>query len=145
MMTQESTALDPEANKAIVRRLFEEAWNKSNIDAAEPHLAPEARFHFHGRSRTTDLQDLRRLVSAWRQAFPDLRFEIHAIVAEDDLVAVRLVFSGTQAGAWKEIAPTGRAIEVTQMMFFRLRGGRVVEMWEDFDEYGMRQQLGALD
>lgn len=27
------------------------------------------------------------------------------------------------------------------MWFFRLRDGRIVDVWEEFDEYGMRQQL----
>ena len=36
---------------------------------------------------------------------------------------------------------TGRTVSVTEMMFFRLDGGRVVEAWEDYDEYGLRRQL----
>ena len=31
------------------------------------------------------------------------------------------------------------------MVFFRMWNGRVVEAWADYDEYGMRRQLGALD
>ena len=39
------------------------------------------------------------------------------------------------------IDPTGRTVDVTLMAFFRMANGRVVEMWEDYDEQGMRQQL----
>lgn len=144
-MSAKTATSTSEANKAIVQRIFAEAWNEANVDEIATHIASDLKFNFRGSTRNTDAQALKRLIDKWHRAFSDLRFRVHEIVAERDVVAVRLTFTGTHIGEWKEIRPTGRSIEVTQMMFFRVQDGRVVEAWEDYDEYGMRWQLGALD
>ena len=81
-------------------------------------------------------------VAGWHRVFPDFRFEIDEMVAEGDLVAVRLTLSGTQQDQWQDIPATGKQIIVTAMIFLRFENGKIVEIWEDFDEYGMRRQLG---
>ncbi|HSM57100.1 MAG TPA: ester cyclase [Candidatus Sulfomarinibacteraceae bacterium] len=142
-MTSDSGASHRQANKAVVRRLFEQAWNEGNVDAVTQELAPEIHFHFRGHSRQTNAEDLRMLVTGWRRSFPDLHFQLHEIIAEGDLVAARLTMTGTHSAPWKGIEPTGRKIKVSNMWFFRLRDGRIVDVWEEFDEHGLRQQLGA--
>jgi len=87
---------------------------------------------------------LRDQVTSWREAFPDFQFVVEDVVAEADRVAARVSFTGTHTGAeWFGLAATGMPISVTEMMFFRLEAGVVVEAWEDYDEQVMRQQLGA--
>lgn len=63
------------------------------------------------------------------------------MVAEEDLVAVRLILSGTHQGQWKDIPATEKHLSVTAMMFLRFEKSKLVEIWEDFDELGLRQQL----
>lgn len=58
------------------------------------------------------------------------------------IVAVRLILTGTHQGTWKDIPATGKHVRVTAMMFLRFEDGKLVEIWEDFDELGLRQQLG---
>ena len=98
-------------------------------------------FHFRGRASPVGPDGVKAQIAAWRRAFPDLRFTIHAIVAEPGRVAVRLSFTGTHQTRFMGVDSTGRTVSVTEMMFFRLDGGRVVEAWEDYDEYGLRRQL----
>ena len=131
-----------ERQKEIARRIFEEAWNKGNFDGLEELIDPGAQFHIHGHTAPMSAQDTERVISAWHRAFPDFHFAIEAMVAEEDLVAVRLTMCGTHEDVWKEMPPTGNAIEITAMMFLRFDNGRLVEIWEDFDELGMLRQLG---
>jgi predicted ester cyclase len=57
----------------------------------------------------------------------------------------RVGFSGSHTGEdWFGLPATGNEMNGTEMMFFRFENGRVVEAWEDYDEYVMRRQLGAL-
>lgn len=132
-----------ERYKQITRHIFEEAWNKANFAGLAEFIDPDARFHIRDHTIPMSARDTRTLISAWRRAFPDFRFTIKAMIAEDDLVSVRLVLSGTHERAWKEIPATGKPIRVTAMMFLRFARGKVVEIWEDFDEWGMRRQLGV--
>ncbi len=84
-------------------------------------------------------------VETLREAFPDLRFAVEELVAEGDLVAARFSWRGTHKGeAFLGIPPSGKAILVRGMEFYRLRDGRIVEHWDNVDELGMLTQLGDL-
>jgi steroid delta-isomerase-like uncharacterized protein len=128
-------------NEAVVRALFTEAWSEGSFANLDKMLAPDLQFHFRGRGRPTSVTQFQDMVGMWRTAFPDLRFSIEDVVSNGDRVAARFTFTGTHRGALFGIEPTGRTVNVTMMGFFRLADGRVTEMWEDYDEAGMRQQL----
>jgi len=132
-----------EFHKRIARQIFEQAWNKGEFEGLDELIDSDAQFHIRNHTAPMGPQDTRQVISAWHRAFPDFRFTIRAMVAEDDLVAVRLILSGTQMGTWKDIPATGKHIRVTAMMFLRFENGMLVEIWEDFDEFGMLQQLGV--
>ena len=59
------------------------------------------------------------------EEFPDVRVELESMVAEGDVVAVRLTFSGTYA-------PTGERA-TWPMVFARFSEGKAVESWEVTD------------
>jgi predicted ester cyclase len=133
-------------NRELIRRIFEDVWNGTG--RAEDVLAevPEhATFHYRTASIETGRDSLRDLVAEWRAAFPDLVFEIHDLVGEGDVVAIRLTYRGTHLGPWRGLEPTGRSIEVGEMMFFRFDGHVLVEMWELDDHATMTQQLTSAD
>ncbi len=133
-----------ESNKSVVRYLFESVWNEARLDDVNSIWDSNVVFHFRGRSNEVSPEALQAMVQKWRQAFPDFRFYVEDVIAEGDRVAARVRFTGTHTGGeWFNLPPTGKTFEVTEMMFFRLQGGKVVEAWEDYDEYGMRMQLGA--
>jgi predicted ester cyclase len=60
------------------------------------------------------------------EQFADARAEIESLVAEGDMVAVRVTFSGKHAG-------TGERIFWPEMVFTRFADGRAVESWEITD------------
>jgi predicted ester cyclase len=73
----------------------------------------------------------------------DSVFTVHAMVAEGDLVSVRLTSAATQTGPFMGLPPSGRRYEIEELHLFRLREGQVVEHWHQFDQLGMMRQLGA--
>ena len=137
-MTEDSL----EAHRKIVRTIFERAWTCADFDGIGDFIAEDAVFHIRNIDLPTNAQDLEQIVSRWHTAFHDFRFTIEDLVAEKDLVAVRLIMAGTHQSQWQDIPAAGKQISVTAMMFFRFENEKVVEIWEDFDEYGMRKQLG---
>jgi steroid delta-isomerase-like uncharacterized protein len=74
----------------------------------------------------------------------DLHEELLDIVASGDTVATRWVLSGPQRQDFMGIAANGQAIEIEGMNFYRVREGRVTDVWTQFDAVGMLQQLGAM-
>ncbi len=134
-----------EANKQVVRHLFETVWNDTNFVGVEEIWTPDVLLHFRGSTITLGPESFQAMVESHHAAFPDFRFVVEDIIAEGDRVAARVRFSGSHTGEeWFGLPATTKEINVTEMMFFRFQNGRVVEAWEDYDEYVMRRQLGAL-
>ena len=133
-----------EENKALVRRFYEEVWDKGNLEVADEIFAADYVRHD---PRATDAaagpEGQKRVAGDFRRAFPDLRFEVELIVAEGDLVAARWHASGTHNGRWATVEPTGRAIDYSGVNFFRIDGGKVVEIWNHRDDLGLMEQIGA--
>jgi steroid delta-isomerase-like uncharacterized protein len=134
---------DVAAHHAAVRTMFDGPWSTGSFTALDGLLAPEFRFHFRGRSNPMNATQFRDMVTSWRTAFPDLRFQVEDVVGSGERVAARFTFTGTHSAPMWGIQPTGRKVSVTMMAFFRFANGRIVEMWEDYDEHGLRQQLTA--
>ena len=76
--------------------------------------------------------------------FPDLEEELQDIIASGETVATRWVLTGSQQQEFMGIPATGQKIRVEGMNFYRLREGRVTDIWTQFDGIGMMQQLGAM-
>jgi predicted ester cyclase len=87
-----------------------------------------------------------------RDAFAELRWEIHEVVADGDLVVLHATMSGRHVRTFvgygpdarpaQAFPPTGRRFAVTQTHWFRMRDGLVVEHWANRDDLGMATQLG---
>ena len=74
--------------------------------------------------------------------FPDLQETIIFAIEEDDLVAARINFSGTQLGQLIKFAPTGKKLSADFNCFFRVTEGRIKESWVEYDNLNGLIQLG---
>lgn len=63
--------------------------------------------------------------------FSDYRWKLLAVVVEDDTIAARLVGRGTHDGRFGHLAPTGRRVEVQELVVYRWADGQVVACWGD--------------
>lgn len=124
-----------------MRWLFDAVWSQGQTDQLAQRVG-EVTFHHSGAARRTDGRSLGVVVEQYRQAFPDLRFEVEDLVEQADRVAARLRLRGTHRGAWRELEATGRSIDIDVMMFFRFEDDRLVEIWEVDDRLRREEQLG---
>jgi predicted ester cyclase len=103
-----------ETNKELLRRSFEEIFNRQNLAACDELMAPD--FIEHGVApfaqsepgRVNGPQAMRGTVQWMLAQFPDLHFTIEAIIAEGDLVAARVLGEGTNLGPIGPVPPTGK-------------------------------------
>jgi predicted ester cyclase len=134
---------DLAANKALTRRLWEEAWGGHRVDVCDEIFTADIRLHVMGRT-VESLDDMRANIERWVASFPDLSAVVDLQAAEGDLVADRCTFSGTHGGApFREIEPSGAAVSFTQTTFCRIDGDRIAEIWEDVDFAGFMRQLSG--
>lgn len=135
---------EAQANKALVRRFFEEVWSTGDISRRDEFLAADYRGHMAGADAPIDRDGWTAWFQGFLAAFPDARFIVEDLLGEGDRVAARLTMRGTHQGALNGIPPTGRAVVVTGMSIERIVGGRIVEGWNQNDALGLLTQLGAL-
>ena len=97
-----------------------------------------------GPAPATGRRTSRRRSSGSRQGLSDPKFTIEDMIAEDDRVAVRLTASARQTGTFMGMPGSGKSYEIGEIHIFRIRDGKFVEHWHQFDSMGMMRQLGAL-
>jgi len=137
--------MSAEQNKAIIRRLYDEAISKGNLDLIDQLVDPNVVEHDElPPGLTPDREGVKQFFAMFRSAFPDLRFQIEDLLADGDRVAARVTVSGTHRGEFAGLAPTGKEIEISAIDFFRVANGKVMEHWGVEDQLGMMQQLGAI-
>jgi predicted ester cyclase len=109
-------------NKVLMRRIYEEMWNKGNPAlAAELFAQPEG---------------VERFVSGFLASFPDLQHTVEGMLAEGGSVAVRFSAKGTHTGQWMQFKPTNRAIHYTGVTWASIDGDRIIEhrtLWDKAD------------
>ncbi len=130
-------------NKAVVRRIVEDYWNKKNQALAGELFATDCSLH----TPDGDLQGVKgaaQLYDAYATAFPDFHITAEDTVAEGDRVALRYNFTGTNKGPLGAIPASGNRVTVSGMVIFRLAGGKVAEGRWSWDRVSLQQQIGAL-
>jgi steroid delta-isomerase-like uncharacterized protein len=134
-----------ENNKAVVRRLIEEVWNKGNSSLVDELFTPNYEHHDpsspdFGRGPESE----KKRVTLYRNAFPDLRVTIEDSIAEDNTVMTRWSCRGTHKGDLNGIAPTGKQFTISGITVARLANGKLAEGYVNWDALGLMQQLGVV-
>jgi len=133
-----------DTNKQLCRDYFaaflkrDTAWMKRHIAPTFVRHDPGLPFEVRGPEGVAKLHD------ALMPAFPDMKLPLEDFVAEGEKVLVRLRVQATHTGAFGEMAPTGRKIDIAVLDLFQIRDGVLVEHWALLDNLGMLKQLGAL-
>ena len=134
-------------NAALVRRWFEEVWNKGRPEAIDEMFDEEGVAHGLADETGAELRGpahFRVFHRQFREAFPGIEVVVEETVSEGDKVAARCTVRGRHEGDTLGFAATSRPVEFTGMTFARIRDGKIVEAWNNFDFMLMFQQLGAL-
>ena len=131
-------------HKALARRFLDEVCNEGRDETIDELIGDDYVDHGALTGQPPGPDGARAMYTVFRNAFPDLRVDVHEMVAERDLVAVRATFSGTSQGALMGAQPTGNPIALTSMLFLRLRDGKIVERWEQADLLGLMLQLNIV-
>ena len=133
----EAVSASSAQNKALVRRYYEDMWNRWDFALAD-ELVSEG-FQFRG-SLSIDVQgregfkDYMRIV---RRAFPDFHNYVEETIAEGDKVVARLTYTGTHKGELFGIGATGRRVTYAGVAIFRIVGGSDTEGWVLGDVQGL--------
>jgi predicted ester cyclase len=140
-----------EANKELVRRHFEELFNRKDLAVADELMAEDYLEHAvapFGQAEPGRVNGpaAARQTTGWLLAqFPDLHMTVEAIVAEGDLVAARVFTEGTNLGPLNGVVPpTGKRFAARQSHWFRVADGKLAEHWATREDLVAMLQLGVV-
>jgi predicted ester cyclase len=131
-----------ETNKDLIRAYIDEVFNRRNLDALETYLAPT--FVDHDANNPPGPAEVRKLLTTFLGAFPDLRITVDAQVAEGDMVASRYTITGTHLGDLFGTPPTNRRATWKEFDMTRFENGKMVERWACEDQMAQQEQLGLV-
>jgi steroid delta-isomerase-like uncharacterized protein len=140
--------MTPEELKETTLEGFERMFNQGDLAYVDATLAPEAVDH-QELDGTDVAAHLKHVISTLRTAFPDLHFDVHQLICEDDTVACRSTMTGTHEGPLRMGPMAGlpvnhTRIEVPHMHFFRYDAeGRLTDLWHVWNTLMLARQLGA--
>jgi len=95
----------------------------------------------HLGAMTMDRTELERLEREFCVAFPDTHHEINDLIAQGDRVVLRTTARATHRGRFEGIEPTGRSVEFTGLVVYRIKDGRIAESWGEIDFLRLIREL----
>jgi steroid delta-isomerase-like uncharacterized protein len=132
-----------------VLQALADAINARDYDRIGGLLSDDVEFADVAAGQTVSGRDATlAVVRMWLGAFPDMRLEVLALVADERHGAGELVGRGTQDGTlvtpMGEIPPTGRRFEEPFTWFVDLSGGRVSGWRDYYNAMSLMMQLGLI-
>lgn len=134
-----------DASKKLVREFVEVVKNGRQLDKLVDYFAADYVEHNPVvASFGKGVDGYKAFLGHLFDGYPDDKVTIDQIVSDGELVAYRATESGTHKGTFLKIPATQKHATWTEIQFFRLKDGKVVEHWVDVDLFSWFQQLGII-
>jgi predicted ester cyclase len=132
-------------NKELLIWFIDDVWNAGNAEAANQYIAPAYTIHHDPGDpwdkKTLDLPGYKERVRLSRAPFPDQRFSIQDLVAEDDRVVMTWHWIATHKGDIPGFPATGNQIRMSGATVYYIEGGLFTGHWQITDRLGVYAQL----
>lgn len=137
----QAAANTQERNKAIARELFA-AIDSAKFVRLEVLLSDDFVLNAPGLPQPWKKADLFQAIKTHYAAFPDWTHVVENVVAEGDIVAIKLNQHGTQKAQYEGIPASGKKVTNPAMHLMTIADGKVRDWWALEDNLGFMQQLG---
>jgi len=134
-------------NKALTERWFEEVWNKGRAEAIREMVTEDLVVHGLSDAKGEAIKGVKefdRFHSQFVNAFPNIQVKVEDLIAEGDKVAARCTVSAKHTGDALGFAPTHADVDFTGIAIVRIKDGKIVEAWNNFDFMKINLQLGII-
>jgi steroid delta-isomerase-like uncharacterized protein len=131
------------SNADVIRRFYDELWNRWEVDVADRILAADVRFRGTLGTSVVGIEAFVGYLERVRAAFPDWHNRIDELIDAGDVVVARLTFSGTHRGELLGVAATGARVSYVGAAIFHLAGGRIADAFIVGDTQELWRALGV--
>lgn len=129
------------ANKEVIKTWFEALGGDRDLDYSL--VASDVVNHTAPPALRDGAENFKRVMEIVQVAAPDQKWKMHALIAEGDLVACRVTWSGTQRGSFLAVPATNLPFSVEHIHIFRVTNGQIAEHWAVRDDLAMLGQIGV--
>jgi len=127
-------------NKEIVRFLYEQILNNRKFEKFDS-IVSSGYINAQGE---TGIEAFKKGMLPFLKAFPDARWELTEMIAENDKVAVKQTVTGTHQRQFQTIEPTGRSVTIESHAIYIVKDGKITGHQIQTDRLGFMQQLGVI-
>jgi predicted ester cyclase len=131
-------------SESVVRRFLDEVISNGKAEVLDEVMDTDLAWHGGSFGELRGLDQFKQLIEQFFVAFPDLHADVDDVLVSGDKVVVRLTASGTQTGELMGIPASGKHVTWTDILIYRVAGGKIVEEWFSGDYLGLMQQIGAM-
>lgn len=134
------------SNKALIQA-FINAINNRDWDLLDNIIAEDFVRHSFaaGEPGVNCRGDFIQFLRTQESIFPKFKEKILDLVAEDDKVAVRQQFKGTQLGKMGPYPASCKDMDIEYLAIYRIKNGTITEAWAEWDNYTSMKQLGHME
>lgn len=132
------SAAGEERNKALVRRFYEEVWNKGNYGVASELFTDDyVRHDPRGGNPPPGAKGQGLIAQGFREDCPDCVMSVDLVLADGDYVVGRWTIRGTNKA-------DGKKLDFVGVNIFRFANGKVAEIWNHRDDLAFGLQTGMV-
>jgi predicted ester cyclase len=125
-----------ERNVALVRRLWDEVYNRANGDVLGELVAPDAVF-YNPIQPARGLAEIRQAILGAHAKYARIRWALLDVFATAERVAARWQGQGKDK-------TSGRHFTYTGITVYEIVDGKIAVQWGEGDFLGLKRQLGEL-
>jgi len=130
-------------SRSLIERFYDRIWNRRDYAVADEILVTGFRFRGSLGSETVGIPAFLAYVDSVHTTLEGYRCIIEELVAGDDRVSARMLFSGRHRAPLFGVPATGRQVSWAGAAFFTIADARIASLWVLGDIEGLKRQLGA--
>jgi steroid delta-isomerase-like uncharacterized protein len=131
---------DPSVELKPVVDKYIEVWNNGNLSELDA-IMDSNYVHHSNQSPDVDIDDLKKVISGFRTAYPDVKLVWEDEIYSENKAAGRWIFTGTNTGPG-EMPPTGKSVRIWGESILHYANGKITEEWTVYDNQSLMEQLG---
>lgn len=121
----------------LLKNWYEQVWEQGNVDMIDTFFGADTMAEGLIPEMQVGPDDFREFVSAFRYHLGDIRVELPKIIENGDWLSAILHVHTSRAD-------NGAPIEVTGQTMVRVKDGKIVEAYNQFDLISLFEQLGQM-
>ena len=135
-----------EENRKSLELFYREVMEHGNLSYIDEVTTPQTVDHSLPPGYEPNPEGVKKFMTMWRDAFPDVTAEVTHSIAEGDLATCRVILRGTHKGELMGIPATNKSVEASVIDIVRFDAdGKAAEHWGVVDTAEIMMQLGVME